>query len=303
MCLVASNSRRKFKNCSSISPPRFLHRKIEESLLAAKMFRAVALFGRKKSRPFKVYYNEWFNTLENSLLPRLRHALASARSSTILSTHVDAIHRHFEAYYDALDLAATNDVSQLLFPEWRNALEKPFLWLGDLHPYLFTKLLRSFLNEEEEEEPVIVTNFRESSDYLDKPWHILMAWESGCQDLMTRIEQIECVLRLRLPSLVARGRKAQSFFVERIGSNWGRSEGKDEEVKSAIGEAMAEEMEELVSVFVDANRLRISVLTDILSATNVYQAALFLEGLAQFLVGFHDQKLLREFDKSKTVID
>lgn len=68
--------------------------------------------------------------------------------------------------------------------------------------------------------------------------------------------------------LVARGCEKHNHRFERIGSNWGRCEGRDEEVKSAIGEVMAEEMEELFSVFVDANRLR-SV-----QPTNVYEAAL-----------------------------
>nr|GMC77221.1 protein INAPERTURATE POLLEN1 [Ipomoea batatas] len=57
-------------------------------------------------------------------------------------------------------------------------------------------------------------------------------------------------------------------------------------------------MEELVDVFMDANRLRRSVLSDIVNATDVYQAALFLESLAQFLVGFKDKKFLPQYEKT-----
>ncbi|KAG2404910.1 Protein INAPERTURATE [Vigna angularis] len=48
------------------------------------------------------------------------------------------------------------------------------------------------------------------------------------------------------------------------------------------------QMEEVVSVVLWANRVRRSVLVDIMSATIVYQAMLFLEGLAQFLIGFRE---------------
>lgn len=270
------------------------------------------LFGLKKKafRPFKNYYNEWFNTLKNSLLPQLRDAILSAPSPTLLSIHVDAMHRHFQAYYEELDLTASSfdQVSQLLFPEWRNSLEKPFLWLGDLHPYLFTNLIRLFLGDEESEGSSgsggTVLDFPELCKFLDEvPWHVLTTWKSPSKTLTTRVDQIECGLRLVVPSLVARARNAQAQFVERLGFEWRKCEGRKEEMEEAIGEAMRTEMEELVNVFLDANRLRKSALADILNATNVYQAALFFEGLAQFLIGFHDQKLLREFEKCKTHIN
>ncbi|KAL6558608.1 hypothetical protein OROMI_018958 [Orobanche minor] len=62
-------------------------------------------------------------------------------------------------------------------------------------------------------------------------------------------------------------------------------------------------MEELVGVVVDANRLRRSVLADVLSVTNVYQAALFLEAVGKFLVGFRDEELLQEFQDCERPIN
>ncbi|GKV21376.1 hypothetical protein SLEP1_g31360 [Rubroshorea leprosula] len=66
--------------------------------------------------------------------------------------------------------------------------------------------------------------------------------------------------------------------------------------KKEIDEAVKEEMEEMVAVFLDANRLRRTVISEIINATNVYQGALFLEALSQFLVGFRDPILLTEFE-------
>ncbi|XP_068306820.1 protein INAPERTURATE POLLEN1 [Pyrus communis] len=282
------------------------------------MLKAVGLFGRKKrgssggNRHFKDFYADWFNTLNTTLLPSLQNSMSESDSSlTHLSTQVETLHRHFQSYYDALDLAAANDVAQLLYPDWRNPLEKPFLFLGDLHPYLFTNLLRFFLkqNDSEDDEEYhndsLTVQFADAQDrdrdqlevLFDRPWHIATAWRSPSYDLMGKLEQVERGLRLMVPALVARARDAQAGFLEHVGRNWDYGSGLQ---KAAVAEAMAEQNEELVGVFVDANRLRRSVLVEILGATSVFQAALFLEGLAQFLVGFRDPELLAQFDLCKT---
>ncbi|OMO62145.1 hypothetical protein CCACVL1_23009 [Corchorus capsularis] len=41
-------------------------------------------------------------------------------------------------------MTSSNDVSHILFPSWRNSLEIPFLFVGDIHPYLFTNILDQF---------------------------------------------------------------------------------------------------------------------------------------------------------------
>lgn len=282
------------------------------------MLKAVGLFGRKKSgssggnRHFKDFYADWFNTLNTTLLPSLQNSMSESDSSlTHLSTQVETLHRHFLSYYDALDLAAANDVAQLLYPDWRNPLEKPFLFLGDLHPYLFTNLLRFFLNQNDSEDDEdydndsLTVQFADAQDrdrdqlevLFDRPWHIATAWRSPSYDLMGKLEQVERGLRLMVPALVARARDAQAGFLEHVGRNWDYGSGLQ---KAAVAEAMAEQNEEMVGVFVDANRLRRSVLVEILGATSVFQAALFLEGLAQFLVGFRDPELLAQFDLCKT---
>ncbi|KAL9667003.1 hypothetical protein QQ045_001348 [Rhodiola kirilowii] len=279
------------------------------------MMKAVALFTRKKSnRPFKDYYAEWLSTLKNTLLPLLAESISSPTPiPSLVATHVESLHQHFQSYYDALDLAATQDVSQLLFPEWRNSLEKPFLWLGDFHPYLFTNLVRSFLEDDEDEGEDggdgdwdwerSIKEVRQNLEIFGRSWKIAMAWKNSSKGLVSRIDQIECGLRLMVPALVSRWRGAQAGLIERVGAEWVSVEGRKEGGRKAlIGQAMSAQMEELVSVFADANRLRSSVLSDILSALNVYQAALFLEGIAKFLVGFSDPDLLAEFERSKVTL-
>ncbi|XP_010539222.1 PREDICTED: protein INAPERTURATE POLLEN1 [Tarenaya hassleriana] len=268
------------------------------------------IFSRKKpTRRFNDYYTDWTKTLTDHLLPLLRQSLSSASSAAVLSSNVDRVLRHLVSYYETLDLAADSDtIPYLLFPSWRNSLETPFLFLGDLHPYLFTNLLRSFIDREnndsgEEIEP----DFHLGLDRIEeKPWKIEMAWKDPSDELVTRIDQIECAMRLMVPVLVDRMRKAQGRFMGRVAENWVSSSmsssssqeaGKKKKTGVAVvEEAAKEEMEEMASIFVDANRLRKSIIMDIVGASSDHQAALYLEGLSQFLVGFKDQSLLHEFE-------
>lgn len=264
------------------------------------MLKALRFPRKKTSRPFKDYYSDWFKTLKNTLLPLLRSSISDS-SPTLLSTHVEMLHHHIQSYYHALDLASSHDIAQLLFPDWRSSLEKPFLWLGDFHPYLFTNLLRSFLGDTDEEADgktdVFIKVGGKNCEFFDKPWEIAMAWKAPSKIMMSRIDQIECGLRLMVPALVDRVRNAQAVFMKRVVQHWVWCKGKKEAARASIGNAVAAQMEEMVSVFLDANRLRRSVLSEIISATNVYQAALFLVGLSQFLVGLRDPDLLREFER------
>ncbi|KAL1326158.1 hypothetical protein HN51_036196 [Arachis hypogaea] len=285
------------------------------------MLKAVApLFNRHNnrhsSRPFKDYYNEWFSTLKHNLLPLLRRSI-SGDSLTVLSTHVELIHQHFHSFYYTLDSAATSDPSLLLNQDWRNSLEKPLLWLGDLTPFLFTNLARSFLDEFQDSDsnpssnpnpnpnysssPPLIPDLRESFDPYDRPWQVAMAWRNASEALTTRMDQIECGLRVIVPTLTERMRCAEATFVDRVVNDWFRCRDSKGAAMVAVGADVKAHMEEVVSVFLYANRLRRSVLVDIISATTVYQAALFLEALAQFLIGFRNHDLLHAVELSNNV--
>ena len=74
------------------------------------------------------------------------------------------------------------------------------------------------------------------------------------------------------------------MLVQPIAEDWVAFEGQcDEGLKGVIGEETKEEMDDMVSVFVDANRLRKSVIDEIVG-TMFIQAALFLKALPNFLL-------------------
>ncbi|KAL6007905.1 hypothetical protein ACLOJK_033410 [Asimina triloba] len=281
--------------------------------------------GRKNSsRPFKEFYSEWFDSLKNALLPFLRRAISSVSTSHIhvpvqrhplgavlastsdfssgcLSGPLLMLHNHFHAYFQALDLAARHDASQLLFPHWRNSLEKPFLWFGDLHPCLFTYLLRSFLaNEEDDDDGNASKPNSHSVGDNNLPLPFSIAWKNPQRSLTKRIEQIERRLRHKVLAIAARFRDAQSGFLEKVAADWALQRGGSEETGMGMNSALAAQSEELTSIFIDANRLRVSALEEIMGVLDVYQGALYLETLARFLVGFRDSGLLHAFQRSKT---
>ncbi|CAN1748079.1 Protein INAPERTURATE POLLEN1 [Linum perenne] len=119
-----------------------------------------------------------------------------------------------------------------------------------------------------------------------------MAWKEPSDTLTVKIEQIERGLRLIVPSFSERMKKAQSEFMSKVGVA-------EEKSAAVVAEAMKAEMDEMVSVFVDANRVRRSVISEIVGALDLYQAALFLEGLGQFLVGFREPGLVRKFKRHR----
>lgn len=125
-----------------------------------------------------------------------------------------------------------------------------------------------------------------------------MAWKNSDNSLGHKVEQMECTLRLMVPSIVARARDAQGALVDKLAVGWSNGGG-NLKVDDVVGEVV----DELTCVFLDANRLRRSVLADIMGSLNVYQAALYLERLAKFYVGFRDSKLLSQFKKSKLPLD
>ncbi|KAI3986437.1 hypothetical protein MKX01_037719 [Papaver californicum] len=243
---------------------------------------------KKSSRLFKDFYEEWITTLKDTLLPLLNRSIPVS-TQELLSTHVQMFHQHFQIYYQTLDLAASEDVSQLLFSTWHNSLQKPFLWFGDFHPSIFTNLLRSLLNNDDDDEEEEATE--KSAGYP-------LVWKYPSKNLISKIEELECGLRLILPGVMNRYRILQSGFIDKVGYDWIHSTGKNEILKAISGDVCVQ-MDELVSVFLDANRLRRSILMEIVSAMDVYQSALYLQGLAQFFLGFSDNELFKEFEQCK----
>ncbi|CAH8275700.1 unnamed protein product [Arabidopsis lyrata] len=90
--------------------------------------------------------------------------------------------------------------------------------------------------------------------------------------------------------------QAQLRLVNRVSARWVQSnygkDGRNEQTvldtssSVAVDDAALEDMMKLVSIFVDANRLRMKVITGLVKLMNDSQAAQYLESLCKFFPGF-----------------
>ncbi|KAG0454027.1 hypothetical protein HPP92_025331 [Vanilla planifolia] len=266
--------------------------------------------GKKNTCLLKDFYADWLENLRSTLLPLLRQSISLASSSIVdespscpvsligamastsvdvLASNVRSLHAHFDAYFQALDLAAGQDVTQVLSPgDWRSPLEKPFLFLGDFHPAILTILLRSFLDP----------SFR-SISVPSSSYPFSRAWKDPSRDLIAKVEQIERGLRLIVPTLVQRLRDVQKVFFEAAVDSWVAGHQRVEASSEVPEDVIKSHLRELECIFGDANRLRRSILGEILAAIDVYQAALFLESLSNFVIGYSDEDVIREYEQRK----
>ncbi|VVB12053.1 unnamed protein product [Arabis nemorensis] len=228
------------------------------------------LFSTKETREdLSDFDKAWSKSLRDRL-PLLREQASS--SAVAESTTVTLFVRHLTSYFDCLSYSANpNTILDLLFPPWRKSLEMPILFLGNIHPYLLTSLLRSLANTE-------VQDTESLGLFIDLEHSSPPAW-SNKNDLMTRMEEIEHEMQRIVTSLLDRMMQAQKRYMEkRVASYSHRETILDHDL-----------MNELANIFVEANGLRKTVLNEIVAATNARQKALFLEGLCELLSGFNDQ--------------
>ncbi|XP_049933618.1 protein INAPERTURATE POLLEN1 [Nymphaea colorata] len=270
---------------------------------------------------FKDFYLEWLQDLK-ALLPLLQQAIDSAvkllnfevpvthtrfkamtsSPTEALTTHVQMLHQHFQAYFNALDHAAQQDVTQVLCPEWHNSIETPFLWLGSWHPAVFSNLLRAFISKYNNMTHGSVSCMSSFTRSDQKKQQFSFAWTHPSPELFEHMEQIDRGLRLMIPAILSRMRDVQISFVGRIGCDWVTSissSGGEGTVQEMVTDIATEKLEELTSIFVDANRQRGSILAEIIGALDIYQSALYLEGLAKFIIGFRSPELVHDMEHSK----
>ncbi|CAH8359598.1 unnamed protein product [Eruca vesicaria subsp. sativa] len=229
----------------------------------------------RRDRPFHQLdglYTEWSEHLTKNCIPLFRQSQRSdVNNATVL--------RDIHSYYDTLDHYANKDtILYFLFPSWRsNSLETPILFLGDIHPRLFTDLIHSFIDQD----PMIC------STYSD-----LAAWE----DLSLKLGDD---INVTVSRLLGEMKGAQDGFVKRFSDKWvssflgSRSGTVVMETATSVttdqdggGEMI---MEEFVRIFREANQLRKNTINSIVGVLDMNQLALFLESVCKFLAGFKHQ--------------
>ncbi|CAA7060081.1 unnamed protein product [Microthlaspi erraticum] len=227
---------------------------------------------------FHDFYGVWSKTVTETCLP----LFSSADPASELSTRITFILCSLQWYYETLNAYAKEDsktITNLLFPSWRDSLEKPILFLGDIHPFLLTNILRSLIN-------------RVNQDAGKNP----ATSEDPYVELLKKTEELEGEIESSVSHLLDRMSKAQIRYAARFSDNWVSSYDSSQwrTVMEMTAASMAKEeiMKELVGIFVDANLLRMKLIKDIVDATSgqiLMLASLFLESVCRIFYGFKDQ--------------
>lgn len=218
-----------------------------------------ARFSSKKPLGVNELYAKWSKNLTDYCLPLLGESILTDPSAVLPDTDVENVVYYLIKHYETLSTCPDNNdtIRNILFPTGN---ETQLFFIGDIHPCLFTSLIRSL---------------------IDSTWR---------DEQVRRIDQIERGMMVSVSDLMEQMSKAQIRFLARVSKNWvARTEASSS--VAAVDEAAKEETEELVRIFSAANSLRKSVLREIFKATTGIQAAKFLESLCEFLAGFQDQVL------------
>ncbi|KAG2239737.1 hypothetical protein Bca52824_091434 [Brassica carinata] len=232
----------------------------------------------RRNRPFNQldgFYTDWSKHLTETSLPLLRDFPTGANHDAVLGD--------IRSYYETVDHYANRDtILYLLFPTWRsNSLETPILFLGDIHPRLFTRLIQSFIDDEGLKQDPIRTFS-----------NLAASWE----DLSL---QLENTIKETVSRLLGETREAQERFIRRFSDNlvssFLPSQSGTVLMETSTSVTMDQDhdggaiLEELVGIFREANQLRESTITNIAGALNLNQRALFLESVCKLLAGFKHQ--------------
>ncbi|KAF8118499.1 hypothetical protein N665_0005s0256 [Sinapis alba] len=225
----------------------------------------------RRNRPFNQldgFYTEWSEHLTKNCIPLFRDFPPSvANNGAVVSDLI--------SYYDTIDhYANKHTIFYFLFPSWHvNSLETSILFLGDIHPHLFITLIQSFRDPS-----------RNHSH--------LAAWKHVAFPLNHYIDDIKNEVNSSVFRLLGEMREAQERFNQRFSDNWVssfHSQRGRQSVTVMDTAASVTLCEEFVRIFREANQLRKNTISNIVEVSNVNQAALFLEGVCEFLAGFKHQ--------------
>ncbi|KFK22594.1 hypothetical protein AALP_AAs74016U000400 [Arabis alpina] len=223
------------------------------------------LFSTKRTIPELTKFNsQWSKSLNDDCLPRLREAISSTAVDSVAdSSYVTLFHRHISTYFDTLSRSSNSQtILHLLFPPSFNSLDMAILFLGHVHPQVFTSLLRSLIKKEQyTDDSLGLIDVDESM----APW-------TNTHDIVTRIDDLELGMEPNLTALIHRISCAQRRYVNRwVFKNKVMDDDEHDDVK------------ELVGIYRDANELRKHVMNTVLGGLNPLQKVLFFESLCELL--------------------
>ncbi|CAH8392942.1 unnamed protein product [Eruca vesicaria subsp. sativa] len=221
-----------------------------------------SIFSTKKAQ-------EWSHTIKETCIPLLR----PGSSPPLLKEAIDALVEDILSNFTSSDAAS---ISDLLSASECKYLDTPFLFQGDIHPYLLTNLFRIFIHLAKPKN-------------LDGEEHVaidLCMDEEQEDELLKRVEQIDRRVRIMGDEILGRFKLAQIRLLTQEVENSMHTHEEAKMEKKLEDESLKKEIE---GIFKDANLLRSSVLISIMEATTNHQGTLYLQLLCDMIIAFKNK--------------
>ncbi|KAG0478194.1 hypothetical protein HPP92_012913 [Vanilla planifolia] len=198
---------------------------------------------------FELEYGHWIEE-QNRQIYDLRAALQGSASDIELRILVESGMRHYDDLFRIKSIAAKSDVFYLVSGMWRTSAERFFLWIGGFRPSGLLKVLSPQLEPLTEQQLMAVYNLQQSSQQTED------ALSQGLDKLQQTISETVAVNPL--------GASGMTNYM------------------GQMGQAM-ENLEALVSVVDQADRLRQEALKQMYRILTTRQAARGLLALGDYL--------------------
>lgn len=221
---------------------------------------------------YEEYYVQWTEQ-QKEHLDELQEALSSDMREDEMRQLVDKVLQHYEEYYEVKGKAVRGNVLQLIQPAWRTPLEAAFLWIGGWRPTSVFQLAYAQSGYHLEQEladllrgvdtPTMASLSSRQLSQINKLQTKTQEEEDSVSERMAVLQQ--SVADQPLLGLVMAGKDC-SFLHN------GLKEAFDEKLKT---------MEELL---MEADRLRLSTLKEMLKILNPLQGAQYLTAAAQMQI-------------------
>lgn len=223
---------------------------------------------------YEDFYADWTRKQEE-MMKELREALESDAKEDELQELIARIEKHYEAYYDAKDKAAHQNVLQVVTPAWRSPLEKALLWLGGWRPSMAFTLVYALAGQQVEDE------LADFLDGLDTPTLASLSSSqlSRISELQTATIKEEDLLSHDMASL--QQSIADQPLLTLAQANLTTGDDQRAENEDGLQNAMTAKLKTLEEISVHADSLRLSTLKKVLGVLNIIQKGQYLVAAGQ----------------------
>lgn len=223
---------------------------------------------------FNECYENWLQIQQQDLQELLHATNQDAQDEQTLCSLVSNTLQHYEDYCERRTHLAQEDAASLFSPTWCTSLENSYLWIAGCRPSMSIRLIYSLCGSQLE---------AQLAEFLQGVRRGNLAELSANQ--LTQINSLQCKTVREEDKLSSRMASIQEDMADHpLVGMASRRGGSDEDVDRAIEERVGA----LSSVLVDADKLRVSTIKDLVDVLTPPQAVDLLIAAKQLHISIHE---------------